>query len=166
MKKVPPPIFSIKSIPFITKLYVFSGLIIPHSMAIALAVSKLSPVTIRTLTPAALHWAIAPGTSCLRMSFIPNKAIMVSPDCSTLKTPLSSFSVKSKKSIVSGGIGYLRILVFFRRLLWYGGLGWPCFQSRFEFGFLGLLSFRVIGRRILAFDCILQALFHWLLLRK
>ena len=55
MKKVPPPIFSIKSIPFITKLYVFSGLIIPHSMAIALAVSKLSPVTIRTLTPAALH---------------------------------------------------------------------------------------------------------------
>jgi len=78
-----------------TKLYEFSGLIMPHSIAIALAVSKLSPVTILTLTPAYLHFAMAPGTSCLRISFIPKRAIMVSPDCSTLKTPLSSFSVKS-----------------------------------------------------------------------
>jgi hypothetical protein len=111
-----------------------------------------------------LHCAIAPGTSCLRMSFIPKRAIMVSPDCSTLKTPLSSFSDRSA-NLLGEVAGYLRILAVFRRLLWYARLGWPCSRWHFKFGFSDLLSFPVIGRRILTFDYILQALFHWLLLR-
>ena len=90
-----PPIYSIKSAPFITKLFKLSGLTIPHSIAIALAVIKLSPVTILTLTPAALHLAIAPGTSYLKISLIPTKATIFNPDFSTLNTPLSSFSSRS-----------------------------------------------------------------------
>jgi hypothetical protein len=50
---------------------------IPHSRAIALAVSKLSPVTILTRTPERLHYSIAPGTSYLKISFIPSKANIV-----------------------------------------------------------------------------------------
>ncbi len=72
-----------KSIPFMTIESLLSGLIIPHSSAIALAVNKLSPVTIRTLTPAVLHLAIADGTSYLSISLIPKRAIIVNPLCST-----------------------------------------------------------------------------------
>ena len=90
-----PPTFSIKSDPFITRESLFSGLIIPHSIAMALAVIKLSPVTILTLTPAALHLAIAPGTSYLKISLIPTRATIFNPDFSTLNTPLSSFSSRS-----------------------------------------------------------------------
>jgi hypothetical protein len=59
--------------PFMTILSLSSGLIIPHSKAIALAVKRLSPVTILTLTPAFLQIAIAPGTSYLKISFIPKR---------------------------------------------------------------------------------------------
>ena len=85
-----------KSAPLITNEFRFCGFTIPHSMAMALAVRRLSPVTIRTLTPAVLHWAMAPGTSCRRMSFIPRRAIMVRSWVSTLKTPRSSLSLKSE----------------------------------------------------------------------
>lgn len=44
---------------------------IPHSLAIALAVLLLSPVTILTLIPAVLHYFTAKGTSSLKISFIP-----------------------------------------------------------------------------------------------
>ena len=41
------------------------------SLAIALAVTILSPVTILTLIPALWHWAIACGTSGLGISCTP-----------------------------------------------------------------------------------------------
>jgi len=49
-------------------------LIIPTYRAIALAVIKLSPVTILTFIPAFLHFYIASGTSGLGTSFTPKIA--------------------------------------------------------------------------------------------
>ena len=83
------------SLPFMTNEFLLLGLMIPHSIAIARAVNKLSPVTILTLTPASLHFAIAPGTSSLKMSLMPSKANIVSSLVSTLNTPFSSLSLKS-----------------------------------------------------------------------
>ena len=83
MNYVPPPTSSIKSAPFIAKEFKLSGLTMPHSIAMALAVSKLSPVIILTLTPAALQTAIAPGTSCLKISLMPKSAVKVRPEAST-----------------------------------------------------------------------------------
>ena len=70
---------------------------IPHSKAIALAVNRLSPVTILTLTPAFLHYEIAPGTSYLKRSLIPIKQIKVKLFYSTSNTPLLSLFSRSKK---------------------------------------------------------------------
>jgi hypothetical protein len=56
---------------------------IPHSFAIAIAVTKLSPVTILTLIPAVLHIFTASGTSLLIISFIPAIQIKVKPPSST-----------------------------------------------------------------------------------
>jgi hypothetical protein len=57
---------------------------IPHSLAIAMAVVKLSPVTILTLTPASLHYPTASGTSYLMISLIPAMAQSVRPPSSIL----------------------------------------------------------------------------------
>lgn len=65
-----PPISLIKSIPYITIL-LSPGWIIPISQAIALAVIKLSPVTIRIVIPAILHFCIASGTYYLGTSLTP-----------------------------------------------------------------------------------------------
>ena len=46
---------------------------IPHFVAIALAVLTLSPVTIRTVTPALWHFLIAGGTYSLKMNNDKNK---------------------------------------------------------------------------------------------
>ena len=89
-----------KSIPFITNEFLLLGSTMPHSIAIALAVSRLSPVTILTRTPAYLHMAIAPGTSSLRISFMPSSASMVKSWVSTLNTPLSSFSWKPNVNLI------------------------------------------------------------------
>lgn len=62
-------------------------LMILHSFAIAVAVKTLSPVTILTVIPAALHAATASGTSVLKISLIPTIAIKVSPEDSTIPTP-------------------------------------------------------------------------------
>jgi hypothetical protein len=62
-----------------TRLSFESILIIPHSKAMALAVNKLSPVTILTRTPASLQFFIAYGTSSRSISFIPNKPIILKP---------------------------------------------------------------------------------------
>jgi hypothetical protein len=78
-----------------TRLSLESILIIPHSKAIALAVNKLSPVTILTRTPASLQFYIALGTSSRKISFIPNKAIILNPSVSTVKTPFSFLFSKS-----------------------------------------------------------------------
>jgi hypothetical protein len=51
-----PPTRLMKSSPFIAMESLLSAEIIPHSIAIALAVNRLSPVTILTLTPANLHY--------------------------------------------------------------------------------------------------------------
>ena len=56
-----PPISFMKSEPYMTSSSPFP-VKIPTSFAIALAVIKLSPVTIRTLIPALWHLAIASGT--------------------------------------------------------------------------------------------------------
>lgn len=53
-----PPTSLLKSHPYITSSS-FSPRMIPTSLAIALAVTILSPVTILTLIPARWHWAIA-----------------------------------------------------------------------------------------------------------
>merc|ERR1712127_401040 len=57
---------------------------IPHSFPIAIAVTRLSPVTILTLTPAWLHCLTAPGTSSLMISLIPAIQTRVKPPSSTL----------------------------------------------------------------------------------
>jgi len=54
-----------------------------HFTAIALAVTMLSPVTIRTVTPAPLTFVIASGTSYLTISMIPKMQIRVKPLFST-----------------------------------------------------------------------------------
>ena len=50
---------------------------IPTSLAIALAVTMLSPVTILTVIPAPWHFLIASGTSFLGSSLTPIIAINV-----------------------------------------------------------------------------------------
>lgn len=65
-----PPILFIKSAPYIAMLP-SPGFIIPISSAIALAVIKLSPVTILIVIPAILHFWIASGTSSLGTSLTP-----------------------------------------------------------------------------------------------
>lgn len=74
---------------------VFSSINIPHSLAIALAVILLSPVTILTLIPAVLQLATAPGTSGLKISLIPIIAINIKFDVSISYTPLSFLLDKS-----------------------------------------------------------------------
>ena len=64
-----------------------SGSIIPISSAIALAVIRLSPVTIRIVIPAILHFFMASGTSGLAISFTPIIARHTSYDFSISKTP-------------------------------------------------------------------------------
>ena len=49
------------------------------SLAIALAVMMLSPVTIRTVIPAVLHLAMASGTSFRAISFTPMIAWRIKP---------------------------------------------------------------------------------------
>ena len=93
---LPPPVYSINSAPFITNELRLSESTMPHSIAIALAVYKLSPVTILTLTPAKLHFEIAPITSYLKISLIPINAIIVNSLFSTSKTSFSSLNSKSK----------------------------------------------------------------------
>jgi hypothetical protein len=61
-----------------------------HSLAIAVAVNLLSPVTILTFIPAFLHSNTAFGTSYLNTSLIPNKHNNVKPLLSILYTPLLS----------------------------------------------------------------------------
>ena len=58
------------SVPSITTLSSFY-LIIPTSLAIAVAVTMLSPVTIRTFMPALWHFSMAEYTSFLGMSLTP-----------------------------------------------------------------------------------------------
>lgn len=65
-----PPMSFMKSIPSMTTLP-SSGWIIPIYSAIALAVIKLSPVTILIVIPAILHFWIASGTSSLGTSLTP-----------------------------------------------------------------------------------------------
>ncbi len=62
-----------------------------HSLAIAVAVTILSPVTILTLIPAFLHFSTAEGTSTLNTSLIPIIANNVKLCFSISYTPLSSF---------------------------------------------------------------------------
>lgn len=66
------------------------GLIIPISSAMALAVIKLSPVTILTVIPAILHLRIAYGTSGRAISFTPIMHSKTYPDFYTSNTPLLS----------------------------------------------------------------------------
>lgn len=54
-----------------------------HSLAIAIAVILLSPVTILTVIPALWHLATASGTSGLMISLIPTIAIKMNPSAST-----------------------------------------------------------------------------------
>lgn len=65
-----PPISLINYAPYIAILP-SPGKIIPIYSAIALAVIKLSPVTIRMVIPAILHFWIASGTYSLGTSFTP-----------------------------------------------------------------------------------------------
>lgn len=65
-----PPIFLMKSVPSMTTLP-SPGWIMPISSAMALAVMRLSPVTMRMVMPAILHFCMASGTSSLGTSFTP-----------------------------------------------------------------------------------------------
>jgi hypothetical protein len=62
----------------------------PISSAMALAVIRLSPVTILTVIPAFLHFLIAYGTSGLGISFTPIIANSVKSLFSMSKIPLLS----------------------------------------------------------------------------
>lgn len=65
-----PPIFFINYEPYITTLP-SPAWMIPIYYAIALAVIRLSPVTIRIVIPAILHFWIASGTYYLGTSLTP-----------------------------------------------------------------------------------------------
>jgi hypothetical protein len=89
-----PPILLKNSGPVIITSSLSSCLtlvIILHSLAIAVAVNLLSPVTILTVIPAFWQRATASGTSFLMISLIPMIVIKVNPVFST--TAISSFSV-------------------------------------------------------------------------
>ena len=69
---------SLNSLPSITSYYYISlGFKIPHSIAIAMAVSLLSPVIILTATPDLPHYDTLSFTSFLIGSLIPAMAISV-----------------------------------------------------------------------------------------
>ena len=87
--------------PSITILFSFPYSIIPHSLAIALAVNLLSPVTILTFIPANLQRETALGTSYLRISLIPRTATKVRSCNSTSNTPLLSLVTKSSFKLIS-----------------------------------------------------------------
>jgi hypothetical protein len=65
-----PPTSLLKSGPYIAKNY-FPSSIIPISLAMALAVIILSPVTILTVIPALWHLIMASGTYFLGISLTP-----------------------------------------------------------------------------------------------
>lgn len=67
------------SVPSITR-FPSLGSMMPIYSAMALAVSKLSPVTIRIVMPAILHFLMASGTSGLAISFTPMIARHISSD--------------------------------------------------------------------------------------
>ena len=54
----------------------------PISLAMALAVMRLSPVTMRTVIPAIWHWRMASETSFLGLSLTPMTANNVIPNFS------------------------------------------------------------------------------------
>ena len=87
--QITPPTSLMNSAPYITNS-TFYPLIIPTSLAMALAVTMLSPVTILTLIPAVWHWAIAWGTSGLGMSCTPMMAKSIKSLFSASKIPFSS----------------------------------------------------------------------------
>lgn len=58
-----PPVSSINLLPSMMITFLSCGSMSPHFIAMALAVSLLSPVTILTVIPAALHCSRAFGTS-------------------------------------------------------------------------------------------------------
>ena len=90
-----PPISLMNSTPSMTMSFYLKML---HSIAMALAVILLSPVTILTLIPACSHWRTAPGTSFLTMSLMPKMQSRVSPDYSMSWTPFLSLETKSLPS--------------------------------------------------------------------
>ena len=81
-----PPTSLMKSGPYIA-MKSSPSLVSPISLAIALAVIILSPVTILTVIPALLHFIIAPGTSFLGMSLTPIMAKSMIFSFSHAKTP-------------------------------------------------------------------------------
>jgi hypothetical protein len=83
------------SAPSITKLS-SPYFMMPTSLAIALAVIILSPVTILTFIPALWHLMMAPGTYFLGMSRTPKIVIKISSVFSISKTPFSSLLYKSQ----------------------------------------------------------------------
>mmetsp|Transcript_6521 Transcript_6521/g.7340 ORF Transcript_6521/g.7340 Transcript_6521/m.7340 type:complete len:207 (-) Transcript_6521:1826-2446(-) len=83
LQMTPPTILSKSDPSMMVNSVCLAGSVIPHSLAMALAVSLLSPVTILTLMPAVLHLATAPITASLRISLIPKTAMRVNPDFST-----------------------------------------------------------------------------------
>lgn len=92
--QITPPIRRMNSAPSRTSSF-SSSLSRFISLAMAFAVIKLSPVTIRTFIPATLHFYIASGTSFRNTSFTPINARQVSSDFSISNTPLSSFVSRS-----------------------------------------------------------------------
>ena len=70
-----PPTISLNSAPYITNWSLLVSN--PISLAIAFAVMRLSPVTIRTVIPAMWHFLIASGTSARGLSLTPTTAIRV-----------------------------------------------------------------------------------------
>mmetsp|Transcript_31670 Transcript_31670/g.77642 ORF Transcript_31670/g.77642 Transcript_31670/m.77642 type:complete len:215 (+) Transcript_31670:3243-3887(+) len=79
---------SLKVLPSMTAPRGSLGLMMPHFMAMALAVWMLSPVTMRTTIPARWQSAMAPGTSSRRGSSMPTRA-----------TQVRSFSIASMSSM-------------------------------------------------------------------
>ena len=75
--------------------------IMPMSLAMALAVMALSPVTIRTFIPAWWHLAIAPGTYFLGMSLTPKIPTTTRSLLYTSKTPFPSFFSKLVSLLIS-----------------------------------------------------------------
>lgn len=72
----------------------------PISSAIALAVNRLSPVTILTVIPAFLHFLIAYGTSGLGISFTPIIVKSVKSLFSISNIPLlSAFSLSMSEEL-------------------------------------------------------------------
>jgi hypothetical protein len=94
-----PPMSLMKSTPSITKLP-SPSFRIPTSLAMAVAVMRLSPVTIRTVIPALWHLAMASGTYLRGMSLTPAMQSSVKPVRSTAKTPFSSLDSRSSVELI------------------------------------------------------------------